>query len=127
MSESEFEQLVQSAILDLPKEIQSMIENVAIVVSDSPDKEQLQKSGVRKNNLLLGLYEGIPQTAWGKGFGGHLPDKITIFQKSIKQISPAQENMKNLVKTVVWHEIAHHFGIGEKQVRKLEQKWNSKF
>jgi len=52
-----------------------------------------------------------------------LPDKITIFQEPIARISKTEEDIKELVKIVVWHEIAHHFGFNEKQVRALESKW----
>jgi predicted Zn-dependent protease with MMP-like domain len=126
MPEDEFEKLVQTAVLDLPKEILSMMENVAIITADFPSKEQLRKNGIKKNDLLLGLYEGVPQTVWGKGFGGNLPDKITIFQKSIEQFAKEGEDIKNFVKTVVWHEIAHHFGFTEREVRRLENKWNKR-
>lgn len=126
MNQEQFENLVDEAILDLPEKIRQKMENVAIVVEELPTEEQLRKVGVRYSGSLLGLYEGIPQTKWGKGFGGNLPDKITIFQGSIERFAQAPEAIKELVKNVVWHEIAHHFGIDEKEVRKLEQKWNLK-
>ena len=34
-----------------------------------------------------------------------------------------RQDIKELVKIVVWHEIAHHFGFNEKEVRTLELKW----
>lgn len=121
-----FEKLVNEAIQDLPEKIRKIMENVAIVIEDSPTREQLRSVGVRYNDVLLGLYEGIPQTRWGKGFGGNLPDKITIFRQSIESVARYQEDIKNLVRDVVWHEIAHHFGFDEKEVRLLERKRNKK-
>lgn len=126
MNQEEFENLVKKAVEDLPKEIRQKLDNVAIVIEERPNEYQLKKVGVRYGGTLLGLYEGVPETAWGKGFGGHLPDKITIFQESIERFAQTPEAIKELVKNVVWHEIAHHFGIGEKRVRKLEQKWGDK-
>jgi predicted Zn-dependent protease with MMP-like domain len=123
MEHEEFEKLVVEAVGDLPKEIRQKMENVAITVNETPSQEQLRKTGVRRGEFLLGLYEGIPQSAWGKGFGGNLPDKITIFQKSILNFAATAIEIKNMVKEVVWHEIAHHFGFNEKEVRKLEDKW----
>ncbi|MFH1036943.1 MAG: metallopeptidase family protein [Patescibacteria group bacterium] len=126
MLENEFENLVNQAIQDLPEEIRQKMENVAITVDETPAREQLRKTGIRYGRTLLGLYEGVPETAWGKGFGNHLPDKITIFRDSIKRFAQTPEEIKKLVKSVVWHEIAHHFGIDEKEVRKLEKKWSLK-
>jgi len=122
-----FGKLVDEAIQDLPEKIRKIMENVAIVIEDSPTREQLKSVGVRYNDVLLGLYEGIPQTRWGKGFGGNLPDKITIFQQPIESIARSQEEIKDLVRDVVWHEIAHHFGFGEKEVKLLERKWLKKY
>jgi predicted Zn-dependent protease with MMP-like domain len=125
MDITEFENLVNQAVSDLPPEISKKMENVAIIVDHIPTQDQLKKIGTRQGDFLLGLYEGVPQNTWGKGFGGHLPDKITIFQQSIERFTKTQEEIKKMVKTVVWHEIAHHFGFSEKEVRKLEKKWNS--
>jgi predicted Zn-dependent protease with MMP-like domain len=117
-----FGKLVDEAIQDLPEKIHKIMENVAIIIEDNPTREQLKSVGVRYDDVLLGLYEGIPQTRWGKGFGGNLPDKITIFQKSIESITQSKEEVKDLVKNVVWHEIAHHFGFDEEEVKSLERK-----
>jgi len=121
---TDFEKLVQEATLTLPKDIQKKMENVAICVAQNPSKFELRKAGTRIDNSLLGLYQGFPKTVWGRNnISGRLPDKITIFQDSITRLSKTEEDIKELVKIVVWHEIAHHFGFNEKQVRALESKW----
>ena len=120
----DFEKLIQEATLTLPKEIQEKMENVAICVASSPSQFELEKVGTRINGTLLGLYQGFPRTVWGRNrISGRLPDKITIFQNSIEKLARTEENIKKLVRIVVWHEIAHHFGFNEKQVRALEIKW----
>lgn len=118
----EFEKLVKEAVLELPENIRAKMENVALTVDNNPTQEQLHKTGTRRGSFLLGLYEGIPQAAWGRGFGGHLPDKITIFKESIERFASNSGDIKKMVKYVVWHEIAHHFGFNEKEVREMEKK-----
>ena len=49
-------------------------------------------------------------------------DKITIFQKPIERDAQDEEDLKEIVKNTVWHEIAHHFGMNETQVRQAEIK-----
>jgi len=155
MKREEFEKLVNEALLVLPKRISQKITNTAICVERRPSEEQLKKTGLKYYGLLLGLYEGIPQTIWGKGFGGNLPDKITIFQESIEKLAGSPEEAKRtssllhlpsrsegerrtnvlrtrlatresvireLVKNVVWHEVAHHFGFSERGIKLLQQK-----
>jgi len=126
MKKVEFEKLVKESILELPEKIRQKMDNLALCVEKRPTAEQLRKTGIRYGGFLLGLYEGVPQTKWGRGFGMMLPDKITIFQDSIEKFARTPEKIKKLVKTTVWHEIAHHFGFNEKQVRELERKRRKK-
>ena len=51
-----------------------------------------------------------------------LPDKITIFKEAIERSARNEEEIKEIVKNTVWHEIAHHFGMNEKEVREKEIK-----
>ena len=126
MKKVEFEKLIKESILELPEKIRQKMDNLALCVEKRPTAEQLRKTGIRYGGFLLGLYEGVPQTKWGRGFGMILPDKITIFQDSIEKFARTPEKIKKLVKTTVWHEIAHHFGFNEKQVRELERKRRKK-
>lgn len=126
MSNLTFKKLVKEAILELPEKIRQKIDNCAICVEKKPSQEQLNKTGVRYGGILLGLYEGVPQTKWGQGFGMTLPDKITIFQESIEKFARTPAEIKALVQNTVWHEIAHYFGFNEKQIRDLERKWKKR-
>jgi predicted Zn-dependent protease with MMP-like domain len=118
----DFEKLVRRAILDLPQGIRKRMDNVEIVIEDWPTAEQLQKNGIRQGVLLLGLYEGVPRTKRGIGYNLVLPDKITIFQKSIEEIAKTDAEIQEAVKNTVWHEIAHHFGFDEAGVRRMESR-----
>ena len=111
MTEENFEKLVAEALDDLPENIRKKMDNVEIVV------EQGSPHGP-----FLGLYQGVPKTAWGRGFGNILPDKITIFQAPLESAARSPQELKEIIKNVVRHEIAHHFGFSEKQVRKLEKR-----
>ena len=122
MEELQFEKLVKESVLDLPENIRQKMENVALCVEKEPSPEQLRKLGTRSGGFLLGLYEGIPKTTYGRGFGMLLPDKITIFQQAIERFARTPQAIRNLVRNVVWHEIAHHFGLDEKQIRDLEKR-----
>ena len=98
------------------------LENVAIVVEDEPNEYQRKKLGLGENQLFFGLYEGVPQIKRGPGYGMVLPDKITIFQQPLERMARSEEELKEIVKNTVWHEIAHHFGFSEKGIRELGRK-----
>lgn len=120
MTHEEFEKLVGEGIDAIDEKFLAKLKNVEIVIEDDPSFEQLAKLKLR-GALLFGLYEGIPQTQ-RQSYGQVLPDKITIFKNSIEKMFFRPEDIKKAVKDTVWHEIAHHFGMDENQVRKAEQK-----
>ena len=124
MDDSQFEKLVENSIALIPKEFLDKLENVTILIEDIPSNYQiakLQKRGER--GILLGLYEGVPQTKRGRyGVGGQLPDKITIFKKSILYLARSREDVRRIVQETVVHEIAHHFGMDEKMIRQAKSK-----
>lgn len=126
MKQLEFEKLVEEALLVLPQHIQKEIDNLAIVVEPRPSEDEMKKVGTKIKGSLLGLYQGVPKTTWGRNFGMRLPDKITIFQEAIENLASSSQEIKELIKITLWHEIAHHFGFNEKRVRALERKWREK-
>jgi len=114
-----FEELVAAAIESLPEEFRERLENIDIVVADEPTRDQLRKSDVAKGDTLLGLYEGIPLTDRSAGYSFAMPDKITIFQKTIEAACHNDSQVKTEIQHVVRHEIAHHFGIDDDRLEEL--------
>lgn len=115
MQDEAFEKLVRESLMALPEHIRKKMDNVAVIVEKGSSQRQ-----------FLGLYQGVPQTVWGRDFGMRLPDKITIFQEPLERMASSQEELKEIVKNTVWHEVAHHFGFSEKKVRELEASWRKK-
>ncbi|KUK66544.1 MAG: Uncharacterized protein XD85_0143 [Parcubacteria bacterium 34_609] len=116
MDHNEFEKIVVEGIQAIPEKFLEKLDNVDIVIEEGPTREQLEKLKIRNNDHLLGLYEGVPKTErWN--YAQVLPDKITIFKNSIEKIANSEKEIKEIVRDTVWHEIAHHFGMSEKQVR----------
>ena len=122
MDRQKFEDLVIKSIESLPPEFSDKLENVDIVVEDWPSTTQIRRMRLRHPAQLLGLYEGIPQTKRGQGYNMVLPDKITIFQKPIEAKCRSEKATEEEIGRVVRHEIAHHFGIGDDTLRKIENR-----
>lgn len=79
------------------------------------------------DEVLLGLYEGIPKTKRDAGYFEALPDKITIFQQLLEELAGRDEKkLKKLIYEVVWHEVGHHLGFDEKEIHALEAKKRNK-
>jgi predicted Zn-dependent protease with MMP-like domain len=122
MSEKEFEKIVVEGIDAIPSKFLKKLSNVAVVIQRKPTVAQKKKLKIDHDWTLFGLYEGVPQMERGVNYGGVLPDKITIFQKPIEEAANSREDIKEIVKNTVWHEIAHHFGMDEGRVRRVEVK-----
>src|SRR5207247_4824757 len=100
---SDFDELVGEALDGLPQWVKDRLDNVEILIEDDPPPGQRN---------LLGLYEGIPLTQRGMWYTSVLPDRITLFRRTIRWASRGDpDELQRVVRDTVIHEIAHHFGI----------------
>ena len=112
MVDDEFELYVDEAIASLPSDLREFMSNVGVVVEEEPP------DGLP----LLGLYQGVPLTRRSSGYGGVPPDKITIYRGPLERRSQDDPTrLRQEVRRVVLHEIAHHFGISDERLRELDR------
>lgn len=112
-----FDYYTHAAFRQLPDEFKSRLNNVEIFVEDFPSQIQAGKLKLRRGHTLLGLYEGIPLTKRGNyGFGGVMPDKITLFRYPILTLAQNETHLVKLIKDTLYHEIGHHFGMSEEEL-----------
>lgn len=113
----QFERLVDEALDSLPDEIQGWLDNVAVVVGRQPTRSQLAQAGLGPGELLFGLYVGVPKTHRGFTHGEIVPDKIIIYQEPIERMCRSPAEIRDCVRRTVLHEIGHHFGLDEDDLR----------
>ena len=111
LSEKEFDNLVTRALRRIPPRFRKHLRNVAIIVEREPSRPG-----------LLGLYQGHPLTTRSVGHSFTLPDRITIYQGPHERSVRSPEELEQMVADTVWHEIAHYFGMDERQVRAAERR-----
>jgi predicted Zn-dependent protease with MMP-like domain len=111
-SEDEFEEIVDAAVGDLPDDLRAYMSNVEIVVEEEPPD----------GRPLLGLYQGVPLTRRTSMYGAVLPDKISIYRGPLeRRYGTDPELLRQMIRRVVLHEIAHHFGISDERLRELDR------
>jgi predicted Zn-dependent protease with MMP-like domain len=109
MPNERFEELATGALASLPPELSVHIENLAIMVEDEAP-----------GRSLFGLYEGIPLTRRGPmSYNGVMPDRITLYQKTICSRCNNEDEVKAQIRKTVIHEVAHHFGISDPRLEEL--------
>jgi predicted Zn-dependent protease with MMP-like domain len=120
IDDQKFDELVDEAWDKIPPDFKEEVGNVGIVIEAEPTAEQLRRMKIK--GLLLGLFEGVPKTAWGQGHSGSIPSKITIFRKPILLVSKDLKDLKITIHVVLMHEIAHYFGYNDKDLFIMDKK-----
>jgi predicted Zn-dependent protease with MMP-like domain len=105
----EFDQLVERALARIPAHYRRRMHNIALIVEPEPPYPG-----------LLGLYHGrpLPRRSVAESFS--MPDRITIYQGPHERMARSPAELEQLVLDTVWHEIAHYFGLSEREVRAAE-------
>jgi predicted Zn-dependent protease with MMP-like domain len=114
MSDADFETLVNRAYESLPLKWRQQLSNVGVCVDDR----------YLKNHNVLGLYEGVSLTRRGSNPSGLLPDKITLFRETILEVAQRTDgDVYRVVHETLVHEIAHHFGWSDAQIKDVFEAW----
>jgi predicted Zn-dependent protease with MMP-like domain len=116
-----FEEMVFAALDSLPDVFRERLGSVAVVIEDEPTPDQLSSVGAWG---LLGLYTGVPRTAWGAE-NAAIASKITIFRGPHLRQFHDLESLKMGVGETVRHEVAHHFGISDSRLDELARERRS--
>ena len=111
LSADEFDRIVEDGLRLIPRRFRRLMQNVAIVVEQEPPRPG-----------LLGLYQGRPLASRSVFDSFAMPDKITIYQGPHERLARSPEELRQMVADTVWHEIAHHFGMDERRVRRAERR-----
>jgi predicted Zn-dependent protease with MMP-like domain len=111
-SDAGFEEMVQLALEELPREFREQLTNLAVVVEDEPPDGQ----------PLLGLYQGVPLTKQSVFSAWSYPHKITIFRGPLLRLCRGDHTcLEREVRRVVRHEVAHYFGISDRRLIEIDR------
>jgi predicted Zn-dependent protease with MMP-like domain len=110
LTSEEFEQLVIDELDQLPDDMVDGLDNVIFVTEDRPEDGSLD---------LLGLYDGVAITDRGQYGFGELPDRIILYREPLLRICGDLEELKDQIHVTLVHEIAHYYGIDDRQLHEL--------
>ena len=120
-----FDYILEEVLAAMPQRIQKLVEEVPLVVDDYPSPEVMEKTKVRHREQLCGLYTGIPLTERSIWQSGTLPDRIMIYREGILLAAEDQHghvtpnSLRDQIRITVLHELGHHHGLDEDDLRKL--------
>jgi predicted Zn-dependent protease with MMP-like domain len=124
MTRERFKELVEEAIDSIPRRFAAEITNVAIVVEDRPSPDVLAEMEMGPDDVLLGLYQGVPLPERQWAHGNALPDRITLYQHSIEEDCDGDEDeiVVAIGETLI-HELGHYFGLSEDEIMEIEERY----
>ena len=110
LSDEAIEEVVESALAELPDEVRALLVNVPMFVEDMPD-EQLIRDGL--DPRLLGLFSGQPLPHQSHIVDGQIPtlERIQLFTRNLERASAGPEQFFEELRITVLHETAHFFGL----------------
>lgn len=116
---STFDRMVTRAIAELPDRFQAALQVVRIEVRDRPTSGMLASVGLDEDELLLGLYEGVPLTERSVLDAPRPPDVIYLFKEDLEDASDDAAMLAEEVRTTLLHELGHYFGFDEDGLERL--------
>ena len=123
MSMKKFAAVVRRAIESLPDEIKQHLENVVIDIDEEPSVEFLRHAGFTDEEIDAGdsLYgyfmplEGVQAEDMLEN-----PNRIIIFRNPLREDFPDPDELHIEIRKTVVHEIAHHFGLSDRDLEKFD-------
>jgi predicted Zn-dependent protease with MMP-like domain len=119
----EFRHLVDQALALIPDQFRDAMQNIAIVIEDEPSRATLAEVGLEPPETLLGLYQGTPLTERLWAHGNSIPDKITLYQRTIEEASDDRDDVVIAIAETLIHEIGHYFGLSEEEIEEIEDNY----
>lgn len=104
-----FEAEVDRVIEELPEWVIAEVDNLVVVVEDTPTPEQ---------GDVLGIYEGISLADRGD-YWGAMPDRIVIFYRPHLELDLDDRDLREEIRRTVLHELGHHLGIDDERLTEL--------
>lgn len=115
-------ELAEHALAAIPAPLRARVQGVAILIEETADDDTLAELGIENAWDLTGLYRGVPIGQKDSGSTPPEPDLILLYREPILlEWIETGEDLFRLVRNVLIHEIAHHFGFSDADIEDLER------
>jgi predicted Zn-dependent protease with MMP-like domain len=118
----DIEALAREAMAFVPPELRRWAAEVIVRVEDFPDEETMDEMGLETPFDLLGLYRGVDLTRKSVLDAPQDVDMIHLYRRAILDYwCETGEDLRDLVRHVLVHEIGHHFGFSDEEMERIER------
>ena len=120
---ADIDELARAVFQTIPAELRSFAENVVIQVVEFPDEETEAEMELESPFDILGLYRGVP---FGERSVSETPrdvDMIFLYRRPLLDYwCETGDDLGNIVRNVLIHEIGHHFGFSDAAMERIENE-----
>lgn len=120
-SQEDIEAIARAALASIPHPLRRWAGEVVIRVAEFADDRVTAEMGLDSPFDLLGLYRGISLPHKSVSDIASNVDMIFLYRRPILDYwCESGEDLADLVRHVLIHEIGHHFGLSDEDMRRLE-------
>lgn len=119
---ADLEALAQQALETIPRELKSRLGPVVIRIDEFPDEETEAEMELESPFDLLGLYRGVALPHKSELAVNPAIDMIFLYRRPILDYwCETGEDLADVVRHVLIHEIGHHFGFSDDDMERIER------
>jgi len=123
---ADIEVLAAAAWERLPQEFRAKAADVLIRVEDYATDEVLDSLGIQSPFDLLGLYHGVSLDHRSVMDLPRQPDMVFLYRRAIlEEWAEGEETLGRLVAHILVHEIGHHLGFSDDDMKRIEAEAGS--
>ncbi|MBI5623025.1 MAG: metallopeptidase family protein [Elusimicrobia bacterium] len=116
VSRALFLKIAEEELAAIPEEFRKLFCDLSVEVRAFPGREAGRWKGSR---TLLGLYTGLTRQDMTSPYAGaHEPARIILYQRNIESLCSSRPELRARIASTLRHEIAHHFGFGEDDIKR---------
>jgi len=115
LSMEEFDDLLEQAIDEIDPQFRDQLDEVPVIVEETPSENVCKKLSLAHKEGLLGLFEGVALNRRVNGVGA--PSQITLYRQNILAQCHSRNRLKAQIRKVLIHELGHYLGFTEQQLR----------